>query len=607
MSMHRPFVLFPISLVFVLASTAVLAAPPRFEEVLPNRTMAYITVRNVPQLVQGLREAGVLDVLNEPEVKQFLELPLARLRELTESEVGLSMEDIGRMFQGQVSLALLDLQPPPVAGEGNVTPHLAAMIDVGDRGEAMMALIARLEAKAKEKDANAFQRVEEEFGGTRIIGLMPMPRNNAPAPKPQEAFHYAVHQDVFIAGTPLDAVKQTIAGLSNPPDASLATNGLYNEMLQRVGKEMEITGFVNIQGMVNTALQKMSAQEKLRLNAFGADTLVAGAFGNRRRDRLFETRALLKTSGEKRGLVAALMPEAGEQIAASEIPPDAHVFWSVRIDLINVWQTVRQIVRVLQPQADVQYDQAMNNFSQMLGQPFDVEKDVLGVFGKRFGGYQAVAGVEENKSSRFVGLIDLQSKQAFQNLWDTLGRVLPPIAQSFQTEEYLGHQLRIRRAGPAGPAEAAPPPAKGLTFCVLENRLVISDYREETERFLRSLTGLPRSLKDMPGYQLTANRLPDTAYGAFLYMDQRPGMKANLDKLKSMQEVLGQALRDAVQKAPPMLKPLLESIDLSKLPSGEVIAPYMMVGSACFVPLEDGLEFMEIGIPARFLEQQTRQ
>ena len=585
----------------VLAACALSAAkPPAFERALPASTLLHVTVRSVPQLLKEMKRAGLDDMLKDPAVKAFIDAPLQQFTEMVEGQMGLTTGEFVKVLNGEFSVSLVNLSPRP--GKQAPQPHILLLIDVGKMGNVLLELIGKLEAKAKEENENAFQRIEDEHAGTRIVGLLPPPDKDGDPPPPEEGFYYAVSGDVFVAGTPVEAVKRTISDLSTPPGESLATKSSYDEMRQRIGPKSQAFVFVDIADIM-TAISKSLPQDAAQtINVLGLDAMKWLGAGGRYVDAFHANRVFLKTTGEQRGILAMVTPVPGKLHSPERIPGDANLFWSVRTDLTRTWETARQILRTLKPGADAKYEEAMDGVSKQLGQPFDVGRNVISVFGPRIGMYQTATAGDESAPMRTVVLMDVKSKTDFENLWSLIGRLNPMVVNMFKQEEYLGHTLNVFSMTP--PGQQPPPGAKSVTFCVLEDQVIISDYREGVQRHLRSLRESKQALSTAKGYRVTSARLPARARGMVAYIDQGPRVKTQIKQFMESQFILAGMLSKAVEKAPPLLRPILQAIDLSKLPSGGSLEPYTTVSSVCIVPQDDGILLSGTGIPTRDLKKQ---
>jgi hypothetical protein len=186
-------------------------------------------------------------------------------------------------------------------------------------------------------------------------------------------------------------------------------------------------------------------------------------------------------------------------------------------------------------------------------------------------------------------------------MWATLGRLVPPINQFIRSEEYMGQRIYVAAMGP--PGQPPPPGRPTPAFCALEKQLVFAVQREDLERHLRGMGQEKRTLEDAPGYRLTSARLPAAPRAAFLFSDQRAQAKEQIESLRKHSGILGKAISEATQKCPPLFRPLLESIDFSKLPSEKTLGPYMAISSGCVMPREDGLEYVDVSAAARVIDR----
>ncbi|HRU06618.1 MAG TPA: hypothetical protein P5137_12690 [Candidatus Brocadiia bacterium] len=578
----------------MVVAVAAWAAPVPFERTLPEETIFYMNVASVPRFVEKAGQAGFLAALEDPQLQRFLEKPKEALAKAVQDEFGMTLSDVGAIFHGQALLAVT-LEAP---AEGELKAGVFVLLETGPRGGALMGIMQRLQEKILAEDEKVFERVEDDEGGVRIIGWMPLVKEGeaAKADEARQGFHYALAKDVFVAGTPLSAVKAALRHLADPPASALVNTENHTRTMQRVGSDLEGAAFLDLAAIMRTVKPKEDPLWPAKMRALGLDTLLGAGAGFAFQERSSVTRMFLRTTGEKRGVSAILAPEPGPLMDAGDIPSDVQMFGSMRLSLKTIWAEARKIATAFFPPFEVAYQQQMAKLSEQLGQPFDVGKDVVAVFGDRVSMYQSAAAGGEDGDPQAVLIVDVVSREAFEGLWAKLGRLAPFLSQMVVTQDYLGQTLyAFKRPGGEEGAAGTPLPA----FCVLEDRLVFGARREETERYLRFLNGKGESLKDVAAYQQAMAALPAEGWTGMAYADQRKGAKGNADKTKEAWAMVRDRLQQGMEDAPAPIKAILEAVDWDQAPPMDALAGYQDVGSACLQTVEDGLLLVGVSIPGK--------
>ena len=97
---------------------------------------------------------------------------------------------------------------------------------------------------------------------------------------------------------------------------------------------------------------------------------------------------------------------------------------------------------LMNPGFEQGYQAAMAMASQKLGEPFDVGRDVIAVFGPRIAMYQTV--VEGAKRKNVTMMFDLSSREAFETLWNKLNAMFPQMGQFAEFQDYMGTRITVR-------------------------------------------------------------------------------------------------------------------------------------------------------------------
>ena len=133
------------------------------ERLLPRRTLAYLHVPSVPDLVDAFQETNFGRMINDPQIKPFVSglfdaanNALVQVREAT----GFSLDEIAQIPTGEITLAVL-----PTSGENSDAIGFVGMADCGDNIDAARKFRESLQ-KVLEQSGN--QRREETIEGITV-------------------------------------------------------------------------------------------------------------------------------------------------------------------------------------------------------------------------------------------------------------------------------------------------------------------------------------------------------------------------------------------------------------------------------------------------------
>jgi len=566
--------------VILLAFVSLAAsAAPAFEKVLPEDTLAFVTLRNIPAMRERIKTYSIYDLWKEPSVQQFLEKPIARMKEelaKAEGESGVKLDEVWSLLHGQVALSVsLNPEKPE--------PEFVLLVDVGPDGEKAMKLVATVMDKVAEANGSiAGRRVEESHDGAQLVGVYPTEPNDAIMP--QALFSYGVAGDVFLLGTPLSAVKRTATLLNNPSASSLAASTAYTSTVTKVSADSDLIVFVNIAriiGAVNMNAQGSPVPQFM--GAFGLNSLVSAGLGVKLGQENSTSRFFLQNSGPAQGILKLLMPQPGPLYSGSDVPADAAQYISGRVDPTIIWNELEKILGTVMPQALAAINAQVGQLSEQLGQPIDIRRDVISVFGPRialYTRYEKPYNIATSQKTLFM--VEISSKAAFEQTLDKLRVIAPQLFMMMQPEDYLGHQVFSMAQQPGMPApEGLPQPG----FTATESQLILSNHVDALKAHLRTLGKGGASIADSIGFRAGLAQLPTDGRVMISYQDPSSQIALFLHSLKEgkLSQMLGMFRGD------PDTNALLEAFDFSLLPEAAVITKHLSPTTGCAVVGPDGL------------------
>jgi prepilin-type processing-associated H-X9-DG protein len=196
-----------------------------------------------------------------------------------------------------------------------------------------------------------------------------------------------------------DKGEDALAGGPNGPKA-LTTNPNFTKALAQVDKDAVITGYIDVAGLLNVAgeIAKNAPQEAQDMypkvkDALGLEGIHQVIWTEGFDGKQWGTRAFIAAPEPHPGLLGALMqgkPISNDVLKA--IPQNATIAAAGRFDLGGFISAVRTAVGKVDPGAQQQFDQVVDQVNQTVG--LDVQKDLLANLGDEWAYYTdpAVAG-----------------------------------------------------------------------------------------------------------------------------------------------------------------------------------------------------------------------
>lgn len=563
----------------IWAAVGIAAGAPAFDKVVPEDTLAFVSVKNVPEMAAKVRKHPSYAIWKEPSVQAFLQKPLARLNEeiqKAEGEAGVTLAEIWSLLQGQVAVSV----SMPAQGD---EPEVIVMADVSGKGDQAMKTLDLLwkSMAARAPAAGQAKVVELEIEGSKFISI----RSDAEAVEPDVT--YGIAGDVLVGGRPLAAVQRAVSFLKAPPPAPLAALPAYQQALDKVGSNSEIAVFVNVAKIIQLVDQRAGDPQTTQImNGLGLNGLSTLSIGGEMANDHMTSRVSLMTTGNPQGIVRILMPQPGALHSGAEAPADASAFLSCRFEPALIWDEVEKILNTVAPQVLAAMNAGLAQVAQQTEQPFNLRSDILGVFGPRLAMYTRFEKPYKIQTSQqMVFILDISSRQAFESALEKLKK-LSPLFNMFQPQDYMGYRLYTMGSMMQ---EMAPPPEMAEqprpAFAITEKEFIFSPNKAALEAHLRRLNAGAPSLQTRRDFQENLAALPAEGRILISFSDPRPQVEFLLSTLKEGQY---QPVLDML-KGDPDTAEVLDLFDLALLPPPEVVTRHLSTGAGCILAQPDGL------------------
>jgi hypothetical protein len=549
-------------------------AAPDFDRIAPRETWAYVWVRDVPGLAEKMKQHSFYALWQEPSVQAFFDQAIARFNQelqKAEGEVGIKLQDVLGLFQGQVGFYLVGNPAQPEAGAGVV------FIEVGERGAEARRLVEAL----LKLDADGAQAPRVTTETVTLKGVEVTQIYEGEDATPDAAF--SVIDDTLILCNAA-AMEQVIVRIQDPTVQSILDNPAYTNCIERVGLESDMTVFVYMEAIIDLVKQNDPQGELGRIiEGLGLDGLLAVAMGNEVRATESRGNVFVNMVPEPQGVLTLLTQEPGPLHGAASVPADVASFVTFRVDPVAAWNEFEKIMMVLDPQRMQQINMQLETTAQQINEPFDLRNDVLSVFGPAWSVYTRFEEPVGPQSQQVVVSADIPSKEAFGALWSKVQRIMPPLSQ-IRPEDYLGHDLY--RLVPPQQAAQMPPGMPVPAFAITNERFVFSNDVENVQAALRRMGGQAAdSLADEQAYRTGMRAVAAAQCTLMGFSNPEPQMRNLLNTLRGGQ----MAFLFGMMRSNKAAAEILDLFDFSQLPPNEIVLKHIVTSSSCAERVPGGL------------------
>ncbi len=180
------------SCVFGQESAAVQRPPT--EKLLPESTVVYIQIRNVPEFIENMNESNIGKLMAHEKIAPLAERLWGSVKDQYEKvrdDVGVSLDQLQTLLTGEVCFAVVNFKDrsPGVVVFVDYDPEAATLDTLIDRGEELAA--------SEEQLLEPIQEADVEISAVKT--------GDGPT------IHHFRHGGTFVAGTDLELIKEVLA------------------------------------------------------------------------------------------------------------------------------------------------------------------------------------------------------------------------------------------------------------------------------------------------------------------------------------------------------------------------------------------------------------
>jgi hypothetical protein len=568
--------LWPLTVSLALAAPAAAAADPKpFEDILPEGTSVFLSVRSLPQILEWYRTSAASGLAEDPDMQPFLRKAAEAFDVLMaemKKETGFTLADLKEASTGEVALAI---------GDPN---EFLAVKEKGGDGPVLLLVEARgTKDKVRDILKKGLEKVERrkreiDFRGQTIIALEP---REAEKDKVKEPGIYIAHaEDLLAVSLSRNILQDTLASRSDAPAKPLSQAADFKELRARHGKDAAFFAYANTGRWIDKLPALVPADETppeqvakvfevlglSRIRGIGAAQTLAADGGK-------TTYFLLAPSGPG-GLLGFIWTKPRALSFPTLIPDDATSAWVAQVDFGALWKTIEDTVRTFAPGGGEGED-PIKMMETNLG--LNLKDDLIAPLGGQVSYFERAAK-QKSVLPEFAVLAEIKDREKLQATLEKLLAMVP----LFQKSEYLGRNVWTLGLPGQPPGEEGGLPA--ISLSVMDTHFVVAASRPIVEEVLRRVGKEVKSIKDTSDFKALGGLFPPSA--TFIGYESPQSLADTIDEVKKslleLKEAAEEAEKDdgeepaADKKAAGfeerMLKLWLEMVEA--LPEGKVIAKH---------------------------------
>ncbi len=522
------------------------AAIPVAEQVLPDDTLAMLTVPNFSEIKEWSQSSAMIQLWNDPSMARFRDRIATRFREEVieplEKETGFDLEEYAELPKGQITLAVT--RNGWTGGEDQI-PGLLVLMDVGDQAASLESKLA--EVRKGLSDADQTVRTVE-VRGMEFAELL----SDSPGKATEPSLFFGQTDSLLIVSLnsrPTD-VERVLARLADSPSVKpLAENPVFARDRGLVFRDAGMFGWINAAPLVEIG-QKLAAEAASEqggfgprpdaiMNALGLSSLKSLAFGTTADEEGESVHFFIGApEAERRGLFRLPVSMGSDASPPVFAPNDAIGFSRARMSGKKIWEAIVGLANEIAPgMLDFGIAQLESQIKNK-NPDFNLREDLIGNFGDDLISYQKAPRENTLEGLNAQPSITLVGSPNPERLLDSLRTLVSSaFGMPFEQREFLGrtiHSLAMPFAPPTpdGPVK--------INLCASGNYLAVSLDRGILEEFLRGTDEGPGPLRATPGLGAASEEVGGMRTGLFGFQNDKLTMESIFEMLRAEgNELLG--------------------------------------------------------------------
>jgi hypothetical protein len=573
-----------LGMCLLAAANPARAERPPAASLLPDNTVAYVSVADTNDFVKRFMQTAVGRMSQQERMKPLIERLYRELKEVAapfEDQLGLSLGDLLAIPQGQITFAV-------VAPEGQA-PALIGLLDVKEQIIAAEVLLGKADKALREGGAAKSQ----ERAGSTTINVYKFPGSE------QRQVSHFEREGTLVLGTSVGVLKSMLTAWDGERAKTLALNKKYSAITQRCrgtkSDRPQVTWYVDALGLIhalardNTAVQFGMTLLENQLGLKGLQAIGGSiTIGTERFDSISRMHILL--DNPRKGVLEVLALGSGDVTPEKWVPQDVAGYMTIHWHVKTTYQEVGDIVDTFAGEGFTA-SRAQSLFKQF---DVDFEKEVLPALDNRFTIVNWVQKPVTLASSMSLFGVRLKEPAKAAPL---LEKAMKKLEKRFETQTYGGKTYY--RFIETRPDPENGPPRPRPCVCLLDEYLLISDRQPILERAIKASQTSTESLAIAADFKLIADHARLQCNGAkpAMIAFQRPeeGMRFLYDLLTA--EENRRRLRTAAASNR-LLERVNKALDDNPLPPFEALRAFLAPAGSVMLDEVNGIHYVSFALKA---------
>lgn len=353
---------------------------------LPAETVVAVSVKDVSGAKERLKETGLWKILDRPELKEMIKLPLRQARgglAMAEGATGQRLDDLLNSLQGEVTIAfmgMLDL----FGEDGRPLPDVLFAIQPRENEKLWMAAVDKAVDKLNTQTQNTLIIEERLVGKASVVTLS--------HPQADIQINYTMSDGVFLMALGPGRVEKLLAahgaaeaGNQEELAKTLKAAPAFQRTLEKAGGTYDAMLYLNLEALRKLPQspfkpkneREQRAWDAVGLNGIQAASYTIGIQGKGLRETIFLDCPAEKQSGIW-GLFGGAEGGADAAKALAREPGNAIVAGALAVEPERLQAAFTALAQIDNPNAQADIDAALAKAGQDLG--VSVREDLFQAF-----------------------------------------------------------------------------------------------------------------------------------------------------------------------------------------------------------------------------------
>jgi len=548
------------------------AATPTAEQILPDDTLAMITVPDCAKLRTVSTKSPMGQLWDDPAMKPFRDKFMTKFNDELikplERELSIKLDDYAGLAQGQLTIALT---ANGWLGARGSKPAAVLLLDTGDkRAELERALktfgqkwtdagktirteqVRGLEFVAVKFTTNDVPATVRKLlpGASEVKELGDEEEPDSTEEKKSGEIFFGRSESVLVVGDNVKALERVVSRLTGGSSPALAEVAAFQNCQPVFFREAHVFGWVNAQPLVK-ALGKMSEHEAEQseeapdpfatikpekvLNAIGVNGLRSAAFAM----QVAPEGSLIQfhlgvPEAERKGVFKIIAGEAKETVPPPFVPADVVKFSRWRMDGQKAWGTLTSALNEVSPMIMSVTDYFLKNADELGRQDdgkFDMRRQLIENFSDDLISFEKKPRDPSNAAPSLV-MIGSKAPEdmaaALKVLFSAMSSGSP-----VKEREFLGRKIyAVNTLRPQMDPTNLKRAKMHLSYTT--SYVLIANDEAILEECLRSAEPTGKALGEVPGMLAAAQKVTSPGSSLLLYENQRESQRAKYEQMKRL-------------------------------------------------------------------------